>query len=265
MLAAFDAQRRGGLSVKLPPGAGESLDGPLYRCWGWGPRGFVVTTDLSRLPGEQLEALIRRQVEFFAAMGLGFEWKTYGHDRTAGLKERLLGAGFLPEPEENLMVAEVEELELDHPLPSGVGIRRARGRADTRRVAELLTKVWGEPLDYLEELFDRDLLANPDDVVLLLVEAGEELVSVARVNLTPGTDFASLWSGSTRADWRRRGIYRALVAHRAALAQERGFRYLQVDASGESRPILERLGFLKLSTTTPYIWSPPSRVGGGSS
>jgi hypothetical protein len=36
----------------------------------------------------------------------------------------------------------------------------------------------------------------------------------------------------------------------------RGIRYLEVDASSESRPILERLGFDAVTTTTPYIWSP---------
>jgi hypothetical protein len=33
-------------------------------------------------------------------------------------------------------------------------------------------------------------------------------------------------------------------------------RFLQVDASDNSRPILQRLGFVALTTTTPYVWSP---------
>ena len=40
------------------------------------------------------------------------------------------------------------------------------------------------------------------------------------------------------------------------LAVAAGFRYLQVDASDNSRPILERLGFVAVTTTTPYVWSP---------
>jgi GNAT superfamily N-acetyltransferase len=58
------------------------------------------------------------------------------------------------------------------------------------------------------------------------------------------------------AHWRGRGIYRALVAHRARIAAGRGIRYLQVDASSQSRPILRRLGFVPLSTTTPYVYQP---------
>jgi hypothetical protein len=34
-------------------------------------------------------------------------------------------------------------------------------------------------------------------------------------------------------------------------------RYLYVDASPDSRPILERLGFVVVTTTTPYVWSLP--------
>lgn len=68
-----------------------------------------------------------------------------------------------------------------------------------------------------------------------------------------GTEFASLWGGGTVRAWRGRGIFRSLVAYRAAEASARGFRYLQVDASPESRPILNRLGFVELATTTPFI------------
>ena len=77
--------------------------------------------------------------------------------------------------------------------------------------------------------------------------------------LRPGTEFAGLWGGSTLSQWRGRGIYRALVAARAQLAVARGVRYLQVDASSDSAPILRRLGFRAVTTTTPYVWTPPER------
>lgn len=57
-----------------------------------------------------------------------------------------------------------------------------------------------------------------------------------------------------RPTWRGKGIYRALITHRAALAADLGYRYLQVDASDQSRPILERLGFAALTVTTPYVY-----------
>ena len=82
--------------------------------------------------------------------------------------------------------------------------------------------------------------------------AGNTAISAARVEFHPDTEFASLWGGGTLRAWRGRGVFRSLVAYRAALASARGFRYLQVDASPESRPILQRLGFVELATTTPF-------------
>ena len=74
----------------------------------------------------------------------------------------------------------------------------------------------------------------------------------------PGTPFATLWGGSTLPPWRRHGIYKGLVVHRARLAAQRGYTYLQVDATDHSRPILEGMGFVPVTTTTPYIFRPAS-------
>jgi GNAT superfamily N-acetyltransferase len=57
----------------------------------------------------------------------------------------------------------------------------------------------------------------------------------------------------TLPEFRGRGLYKATVARRAELARERGYRWLYVDALPTSRPILECLGFVKLTTTTPYV------------
>jgi len=63
-----------------------------------------------------------------------------------------------------------------------------------------------------------------------------------------------------RAQLARPGIYRALVAYRAQLAAARGYRYLYVDASPDSQPILARLEFSSLARTTPYIWDHSAEV-----
>jgi GNAT superfamily N-acetyltransferase len=77
----------------------------------------------------------------------------------------------------------------------------------------------------------------------------------------PGTGFAGLWGGGTVPEWRGRGLYHALVAHRARIAADRGHPWLQVDASDDSRPVLGRLGFTVLSTTTPYDYRPDATTG----
>jgi len=97
------------------------------------------------------------------------------------------------------------------------------------------------------------LVSNATTVIAAVIAmAGDTPVSAGRVDFPAGGDFASIWGGGTLPAWRGRGIFRSLVAYRAALAHDRGYRYLHVDASPDSRPILRRLGFAELAETTPY-------------
>ena len=91
---------------------------------------------------------------------------------------------------------------------------------------------------------------------MVVAMAGDQPVCSARIEFLAGSSFASLWGGGTLASWRGQGIYRALIAYRARLAAARGYRYLYVDASPDSQPILARLGFSRLARTTPYVWDP---------
>ena len=80
-----------------------------------------------------------------------------------------------------------------------------------------------------------------------------EPVSGGRVDFEDGVEFAGLYGGITLPEFRGRGLYRATVARRAELARERGYRWLYSDALPTSRPILERLGFVAITTTTPFV------------
>lgn len=256
MLAAYDAQQRPAETAGLASGVHTEVDGPITRVVGR-HRGFVSAPRDLGLDGPALDALIARQRDFYAARGEAVEWKTRGHDLPADLTDRLRAAGFRPEDEETVVVGESAALADDHPaLPSGVVIRPAAGDDDLRRIADLQSAVWGRDMSWLAADFADRLDANPGTFDLLLAESGDDVLANAAVQFTPGTDFAYLGGGSTLAGWRGRGIYRALVAVRAAMAARRDVRYLQVDASVNSRPILRRLGFVVLTTTTPYVWTP---------
>jgi GNAT superfamily N-acetyltransferase len=63
----------------------------------------------------------------------------------------------------------------------------------------------------------------------------------------PGSEFGSLWGGSTIPSQRGKGLYTALLAARVTEALQRGVRYLSVDAGEMSRPIVERYGFTNLT------------------
>ncbi|MFC8764299.1 GNAT family N-acetyltransferase [Streptomyces sp. NPDC057193] len=206
----------------------------------------------SRLDAPAADRAIAGQIDHYRTAGLSFEWKLYAHDTPGDLGARLLAAGFTAEDTETLMAAEAASLPQDVPLPAGVELREVTDEAGVRQVVEVHERAFGTDSAHIgRRLLDR-LAADPGTVTAVVALAAGEPVSAARLELCPGTDFAGLWGGGTVEGWRGRGLYRALVAHRARVAARRGHRLVQVDAADTSRPILQRLGFLALTTTTPY-------------
>ncbi|MEU6851866.1 GNAT family N-acetyltransferase [Actinacidiphila alni] len=255
LLAAYDEQMRG-VPPNLPAGVVAEQDGPVLRLTGQF-RGFVSAPPDLGVDGAELDLLIARQRDYFAARGESLEWKTRGHDRPAALPDRLRAAGFVPEERETVLIGRTREMAAEPVLPDGVVLRQVTADADMRRIAAMESTVWGQDWAWLGDDLIARVAAAPGEVAVFVAEAGGEVVSAAWLVVRTGTEFAGLWGGSTLQEWRGRGIYRALVAVRASMAAARGIRYLQVDASDDSAPILRRLGFHAVTTTTPYIWSPP--------
>jgi GNAT superfamily N-acetyltransferase len=258
----FDEQVRrtqaGGAAARV------EIAGAIMRRVAPGGRGWsgITWSDLAGPAGA--DAAIAAQVRYFGALGLPFEWKLYDYDQPSDLGVRLTAAGFVPGEDEAVMVAEVSGVAADVALPAGVTLRPVRTEADVGLLVQVHERVFGGDHARLHQ----DLLAQvreaPQGGAMVLAMAGDEPVCSARADFPPGSEFAGLWGGGTLPAWRGRGIYRALIAYRAGLAAQRGYRYLTVDASADSEPILGRLGFRCLARTTPYQWAPvPSPAGSG--
>ncbi|XRQ05058.1 GNAT family N-acetyltransferase [Actinomadura welshii] len=254
LLAAYDEHLRGaGFPAR---GAWVEQDGPLLRVVGE-RRGFV--TGPRDLSGYDVDALIAAQTAFFGARGEAVEWKARGHDLPADMPGRLRAAGFVAEPTETVVIVRVADMAAASAIPEDVVIRRVGGEAIPAIVA-MESQVWGRDCGFIGDHLAGSLAAAADRLAIFTAEAAGRVVAAAWAVLGRDGVFTSLWGGSTLEAWRGRGIYRALVAARARVAAEHGYRYLQVDASDDSRPILERLGFTPVTTTTPYVWSPPGRA-----
>jgi GNAT superfamily N-acetyltransferase len=160
------------------------------------------------------------------------EWKYYSHDGPE-LHDRLLAAGLEPDDEETVVVAEAASIP---PPPDDVELRIV-----TDEFVDLAASVFGDRFDL------------PDKAVAVVALVDGQPVSGGRVDFEDGVEFAGLFGGITLPEFRGRGLYRATVAKRAELARERGYRWLYSDALPTSRPILERLGFVPITTTTPFM------------
>ncbi len=139
----------------------------------------------------------------------------------------------MPEDEETVVVAEAASIA---PPPADVELVTAREEFD-----ELAARIFGKRY------------ALPDKAVAVVALVDGQPVSGGRVDFEDDVEFAGLFGGVTLPGFRGQGLYRATVAKRAELARERGYRWLYVDALPTSRPILERLGFVPITTTTPFV------------
>jgi GNAT superfamily N-acetyltransferase len=253
-LDAYDQQLR--TDAETPSAVAVTRLGPLRLVTFAGGRGFVTYRDL----GGADRAAIGRWVEEALAHyredpGITrVEWKTRAHDRAPGLHDALVRNGFVPGEPESIMIGEAAVLAVDVPLAKGIHLRRVTSEPDVRALCAMQEEIFGG--EFAEAIADALLrrLGFGDGMELWVAEADEEIVSSGRLEPVPDKEFAGIWGGATRPEWRGRGLYQALTAARARSALAIGKKLINSDSTEDSRPILERAGLVRVSTTTPYLW-----------
>lgn len=254
LLKAYDEQLR--TDAETPSALSVAREGPLRLVTFAGGRGFVTYQDLGGADADGIRALVAKALDHYRGDPeiARVEWKTRDHDRAPGLPESLLAEGFVADDTESIMIGEARALAVDVALPEGVTLRSVTAEADVRAMTAMQSEAFGDSLgDEIANALIRRL-AFDEEMELWIAEADGQIVSAGRLEPVPDTEFAGIWGGATLAEWRGRGIYRALTAARARSALSRGKRYINSDSTEYSRPILERSGLLKVSTTTPYTW-----------
>ena len=231
-------------------------DGRVFRFTGAHPAPAWNCVIFSDLDQDTADAAIARQIAHFRGAGHGFEWKLHSHDRPADLGARLESAGLQPNEGEGLAVLEIAAPIEERPIPPGVEIRRLDDPAAFDPLVDLSIAVFGNAEDAAALIAElkKEAARWPETLSVYAAIADGATVSAGWIRFHGHSRFASLWGGGTLPGWRGQGIYSALVARRAAEARARGFKWLTVDCSPESRPILERRGFRVVSEITPWIW-----------
>ncbi len=254
LLDAYDSQLR--TDAETPSAIHVERLGPVRLVTFAGGRGFITYADLAGADAATIRRWVGGALGYFRDQPeiTRVEWKTRGHDVAPGLHDSLLEHGFVPGEPESIMIGEARLLAVDVPLPDGVTLRRVTSETDVRAMCLMDSQVFGD--GHHEEttraLLDR--LARDDGMELWVAEAGGQIITAGRLEPVADSQFAGLWGGATVPQWRRRGVYRALTAARARSALDLGKTLLHSDSTEFSRPILERSGLIKVSTTTPYEW-----------
>jgi GNAT superfamily N-acetyltransferase len=191
----------------------------------------------------ETSAAVAREATFFRKSGV--QWKVFDHDGPPNLDAALAAAGFEEDDVETFLALDIDAVSPSFDPPAGIAVRQVRDRAGIADLVAVSEAAFGRDEPWrLEQLAGR--LDDPTQALFVAYDGGVP-VSSGRLELAPGKAFAGLYGGGTRPDYQGRGVYRALVAARAAEARRRGHRFLTVDARETSRPILERIGFQPLT------------------
>lgn len=197
------------------------------------------------------DATIAEQAAHYRGLATEVEWKVYQHDYPPDLLQRVERHGFKAGPRETVLVLDLQSRPGWIYEPSSqqvIIIENERHVHQYRQAAE--------------EIFKRDHGRTANELLSgirrgstqhrgYIVVEGSTAVSIGRLYSHRQSVFGGLYGGGTRKEYRGRGLYRATVAARARDAINSGARYLIVDALPTSRPILERLGFVRLTDTWP--------------
>lgn len=248
LLEIFDRDLRRQPSLDSPDARIERSDRVLREIQpGW------CGVTWSDLDGADADAVIAEQIELLASAGTDWEWKLYSYDRPADLAQRLTAAGFRAEPEETVMVGDLQDLHFEFDVPDDVELVEVRSESQAAQMVAVQDEVFGGDNAAMAAAALAAARENPPAGVALVALAGGEPIGAGRLVMHRGTGFVSMWGGAVLERERRRGVFRALLSHARAVALDGGCRYAQVDAGEQSEPILRRLGFIEICTTTPYI------------
>jgi GNAT superfamily N-acetyltransferase len=211
--------------------------------------GLILYSDLDVANADRV---ISEQVSDFQRRGCDLTWIVYGHDRPADLKERLLARGFEPEEPEALLVLDLEQVPATLLEPVQHDVRRISQRSQLDDVITIHQQVWEASFEVWRARLARRLVEAPESLSLYVAYVDGVPASTAQVSYYGAQPFASLVRAATLPGYRRRGLFTALVATLVQQARLHHVRFLDTDAGLMSRPILEKLGFMWLSTMQSF-------------
>jgi GNAT superfamily N-acetyltransferase len=205
----------------------------------------------------QLHDVIHRELDYFAPMDQPFTWKVYNHDLLPNLKDELLAHDFVEDDEPaDVMVLDVNRApaHLFQPayLAAGTDIRRITTRDGLKDVIHVLNSVYGNDNSWVNQRLGMHLTV-PGYLSVYVAYVHDRPASVAWTYFPHG-HFATLFAGSTIAQYRRQGLYTSLLATRVKEIRERGYLLAAVEAGAMSRPIVAKHGFQHLTTVWDYKW-----------
>lgn len=198
----------------------------------------------------RFRSAVEREITYFASLGHGFECKWVEGLAPDGAEELLREKGFAEPHREVALALDIgatPPMEAQCPFE----VRRLTTPEDLALITDLHEAVHEGDFSWLTESLIAEYTHAPDKMCFWGAFDGGTLIGSGWLRIDRDGRGA-LHGGMVRPQYRRKGIFRTIVARRLEDARERGLRVLLVEASPHSRPILHRLGFTELAETVPY-------------
>jgi len=257
LLALYDREQR--IDIEYP-GLTKEVGGGVVRFSGPPEHHFGNFVLYGRFAEPRVEAVIEQQIAHFEGLGRPFEWKVFTHDSPPDLRERLMVQGFKPREQDAVMVMNVRTANPRLLLPVQLDVRRVTEPAKLGVLEELLAAEYGGDFSSLRRLLEEDMRERPSYSSVYLAYVDGKPVGAAWAQFPARGQFASLWGGTVASAFRGRGVYTALLAARLQEAIHRGYGLLTIDATKQTRPLVEKFGFGLLTYAHSCYWSARTAV-----
>lgn len=207
----------------------------------------------SRLDEANADAVITEQVAYFSPMEQPFTWKVYEADTPADLGARLTSHGFVADEESPVMVLDLQAAPASLLEPITAQVRLLVQREQLNDVIGIEEQVWGGNFSWIKERLGAHLrIPGYLSVYVAYLEGRPSCCGWTYFH--PNSTFASLMGGSTLAAVRGQGLYTAVLAVRMQEAIRRNYRFLLIEPTAMSQPIVSRHGFRLLTRFWDYEW-----------
>jgi GNAT superfamily N-acetyltransferase len=201
----------------------------------------------------KLHEVIHREVDYFAPLKQPLTWKVYDHDLLPSLKDELTSHGFQHNSDPaDVMVLGVKNAPATVFQPDKLDIRRVHDLKGLQDVIYVLDRVWGGHHTWVNERLGAHLQI-PGYLSVYAAYVENQPAAIAWTYFPRG-HFATLFAGSTIAEYRKQGLYTSLLATRLKEIRERGYPFAVVEAGAMSRAIVVKYGFQHLTTVYDYEW-----------
>ena len=216
----------------------------------------------AHLEADRISAAIESITSCARLRNVPLVWRIGPATRPQDLGKHLEEHGFINEGQEPGMAVELEKLNEEVPVPSGLTIERVGSAEGLQQWSQTGVAGFGWPGFVAEAIYDLMSHADAETTLAYLGWLNDEPVATSLLVLAAGV--AGIYNVATIPEARRQGIGTLMTLLPLREARMRGYRVGILSASEMGVGVYRRLGFWEYCKIGRYMWLPESvRQGAG--